>query len=86
MLGKSCAFLTCFHVFYVIFLAMKALKSDFAKRVLKDPESARALSGVESRIGDGPENGVKVTVYPVGDDGLRAPPVVVNARFVPKAN
>ena len=67
-------------------MAMKALKSDFAKRVLKDPESASALSDAILRAGYGPENGVKVTVYPVGGNALRGRPVVVNAHFVPKAN
>ncbi len=64
---------------------MKALKSEFAKSILRDPQSARALHSALSRAGYGPQNGVNVTVHPIRKDGTRGVPVQVNVHYVHKA-
>ena len=64
---------------------MKALKSDFARQVLKDPASAQLLRQAVRQAGYGPDHGVCVTVHPVRDDGVRGHAVAVNVHFVPKA-
>ncbi len=71
--------------FCAIFLSMKALKSEFAKSILRDPESARALLKATLRAGYGPENGVSITVRPLQEDGTRLSPVTINVHKVPKA-
>lgn len=74
-----------FMDFCAILVVMKALRSEFATRILKDPESARALMQATLRAGYGPENGVKITARPVKDDGTRGDSVRINVHFVPRA-
>lgn len=64
---------------------MKALKSDFAKRVLANPENRAGLDHAMQSCGVGSENGVLITVIPFNNDGTKAQPVLVNLHFVPKA-
>jgi hypothetical protein len=64
---------------------MKALKSEFAKSILRDPESARALQWASLKAGYYPQNGVKITVHPVDKDGTRCAPVQVNVHYVHSA-
>lgn len=66
-------------------MPMKALKSAFAKSLLKDPESARALREALPKAGYGPQNGVTIAVYPARKDGQRSEPVQVNLHYVHKA-
>ncbi len=63
-------------------MLMKALKSEFAESILRDPESARALREALRKAGYLPQNGVKITVHPTQKDGTREAPVVVNVHYV----
>lgn len=65
-------------------MVMKALQSAFAKAILQDPDSARALREALGRAGYGPQNGVAITVRPVQPDGTRADPVPVNVHYAYK--
>ena len=64
---------------------MKALKSDFAKRVLANPENRAMLNLAMRSCGLGPANGVSITVVPLNNDGNKAQPVLINVHTVPKA-
>lgn len=65
---------------------MKALKSQFAQAILRDPESARNLMRAPLKPGFGPASGVRVTVAPVGEDGVRQAPRDIIMMRVPKAD
>ena len=64
---------------------MKALKSEFAKSILRDPESARALCDARIKPGFGAESATDITVTPVGRDGVRMPARTVTVMRVHKA-
>lgn len=64
---------------------MKALRSERARRILKDPENRKILSNAMLRAGYGVGNAVSVIVHPVMDNGQRGQPEKINVYFVPKA-
>lgn len=64
---------------------MKAMKSEFAKSILRDPKSAHALERALTKAGYYPRNGVVITVRPMRKDGTLEEPVKVNVHYVPIA-
>jgi hypothetical protein len=65
---------------------MKALKSQFAESLLRDPASAQQLRVTQLKPGFGAASAVQFVLAPVDAQGVRQPPMRVTMMRVHKAD